>query len=276
VVRYRALAGALAILAALLAAADGVQAFDQSKYPDWSGQWLRPGQPRWVPPGEQAPLTPEYQAIFEWNLKDVTAGGHGTEPSWTCLGPGMPRIMNVYEPMEIIITPGTTYILISHIHDNRRIYTDGRDWPTELEPAFKGYSIGKWIDADGDGRFHTLEVETRGMKGPRAYDTTGLPLHSDNKTVVTERLYLDKDDRMVLWNEITTIDSALTRPWTVKKRYLRNPNTRPHWLEQACSENNRHVRIGNEGYMLSADGLLMPTRKDQPPPDLRYFKPSQK
>ena len=88
------------------------------------------GQPRWVPAGEKAPLTPEYQAIMDWNTADQKAGGHGTEPSWTCIGPGMPRIMNVYEPMEIVITPATTYILISHIHDNRRIYTDGRDWPT--------------------------------------------------------------------------------------------------------------------------------------------------
>ncbi len=40
-----------------------------------------------------------------------------------------------------------------------------------------------------------------------------------------------------------------------------------------CSENNNHVEIAGEGYFLSADGLLMPTRKDQPPPDLRYFKP---
>jgi hypothetical protein len=29
--------------------------------------------------------------------------------------------------------------------------------------------------------------------------------------------------------------------------------------------------IGKENYFLSADGLLMPVRKDQPPPDLRYF-----
>jgi hypothetical protein len=28
-----------------------------------------------------------------------------------------------------------------------------------------------------------------------------------------------------------------------------------------------------EDYFLSADGLLMPTKKDQPPPDLRYFNP---
>ena len=33
-----------------------------------------------------------------------------------------------------------------------------------------------------------------------------------------------------------------------------------------------HVEIAKQGYFLSADGLLMPTRKDQAPPDLRYFK----
>ena len=37
-----------------------------------------------------------------------------------------------------------------------------------------------------------------------------------------------------------------------------------------------HVEIGKEGYFLSAEGILMPTRKDQPPPDLRYFKQMQK
>jgi hypothetical protein len=37
-----------------------------------------------------------------------------------------------------------------------------------------------------------------------------------------------------------------------------------------------HVQIGKEAYFLSADGLLMPVKKDQAPPDLRYFKPTQK
>jgi hypothetical protein len=32
-----------------------------------------------------------------------------------------------------------------------------------LEPRYLGYSIGKWLDTDGDGRYDTLEVETRGM-----------------------------------------------------------------------------------------------------------------
>jgi hypothetical protein len=47
----------------------------------------------------------------------------------------------------------------------RRIVTDGRDWPKEIEPTFLGYSIGKWIDTDNDGRYDVLEIETRGLKG---------------------------------------------------------------------------------------------------------------
>src|SRR6202040_1615338 len=128
--------------------------------------------------------------------------------------PGLPRVMNAYAPFEIIVTPNATHMLMDHIHDSRRIFTDGRDWPEEIEPSFAGYSIGKWIDEDGDGRYDVLEVETRGFKGPRSFDSTGLPLHRDNQTVVKERIYRDKADPNVLYDEITTIDHALTRPWT--------------------------------------------------------------
>jgi len=221
---------------------------------------------------DKAPLTPEYQALFEWNVADQKAGGMGTEPSWMCLPPGMPRIMNVFESMEVVITPATSFFLLSHIHDNRRVYTDGRDWPSEVEPTYAGYSIGRWIDSEGAGRYDTLEIETRYMKGPRAYDTSGLPLHSDNKTIVKERLHLDKANPNLLLDEITTIDDALTRPWTVTKSYRRERN--PIWFDNNCAENNNHVMVGKENYFLSADGLLMPAKKDQPPPDLRYFKSS--
>jgi hypothetical protein len=43
-----------------------------------------------------------------------------------------------------------------------------------------------------------------------------------------------------------------------------------------CAENNPHIQIQNDNYMLSADGLLMPARPGQAPPDLRYFKRSEK
>src|SRR5947207_10264941 len=96
----------------------GAFAFDETRYPDLKGEWRGTGGNKWPTP---APLTPEYQAIFEASLRDQAAGGQGDTPTVTCLPPGMPRQMNVYEPMEIIIAPETTYLLIEHIHDSRRI-----------------------------------------------------------------------------------------------------------------------------------------------------------
>jgi hypothetical protein len=265
----------------------GAHAFDDSKYPDWSGQWRRVAVPsgRYVGvqfdphkpggPPQQAPLTPEYQAIYEANLVDQAQGGQAGDPTYRCLSPGMPRIMGPYGEMEIVITPKTTHILIDHIHDSRRIYTDGRDFPPNMEgnPQFAGYSIGRWVDEDGDGRYDALIVETRGMKGPRTFEASGIPMHKDNQTIVRERIYLDKSNPNMLHDEITTIDHALTHPWIVTKDYRRTPTQEPvWWLESVCAENNVHVTVGDEVYFLSGDGLLMPSKKDQPPPDLRYFK----
>jgi hypothetical protein len=248
----------------------GALAFDQSKYPDLKGQWVRVGSPRWD--DDHAPLTPEYQAIYQANLKDMAAGGQGIDPTYTCLSPGMPRIMNVYDPMEVVVTPSVTHILIQHIHDTRRIFTDGRDWPKNEDPTFAGYSIGKWIDSKGDGRYDLLEVETRNLKGPRVYDSTGLPFHQDNETVIKERMYLDKADPNLLRDDITVTDHALTRPFTANKKYSRSPDPQPVWLEAQCADGNHHVLIGKENYYVSEDGYLMPVKKDQAPPDLKFFK----
>jgi len=56
-----------------------------------------------------------------------------------------------------------------------------------------------------------------------------------------------------------------------EQEYRRAQNPRPFWRESVCAENNPHVEIGGEGYMLSADGLLMPAKKNQAAPDLRDF-----
>jgi hypothetical protein len=69
---------------------------------------------------------------------------------------------------------------------------------------------------------------------------------------------------------------SLTRPWTVIKSSRREADSRPYWREVNCSENNNHVEIGKEAYMLSAEGYLMPTKKDQRAPDLKYFKQTQR
>jgi hypothetical protein len=189
----------------------------------------------------------------------------------------MPMMMNVLAPMEIVVLPEVTYILTSDVHAYvRRVFTDGREWPENIEPAFQGgLSLGKWID-DGNGRYDVLEIETRGFKGPRVYDDSGIPLHADNQSIIKERLYLDKADRNLLHDVITVSDHALTRPWAVAKSYRRNANPRPLWVESECEEGQAHVQIGKEGYFLSAEGLLMPAKKGQTPPDLRYFNQSRK
>jgi hypothetical protein len=279
--RYRSALCAAALTLAMTVPV--AKAHDESKYPNWKGQWrviLTPGvggqNVKFDPTkawgkAQGAPLTPEYQKIHEQSMEDQKNGGLGNYPSATCHPGGMPRMMSTGE-FEYVFSSDTTYILTGGEDHTRRIFTDGRDWPETIAPTYAGYSIGKWIDEDGDGKYDVLEVETRGpFKGPRAYDGTGLPLHADNMSVFKERFYLDKADPNILHNMITVIDHALTRPWTVDKTYRRNTNPRPAWREFYCIEGNVNIVIGTENYFMSADGLLMPAKKDQAPPDLRYF-----
>ena len=285
---FRRSIGCTIVMSTLLASLATAQAFDDTKYPDLSGLWravnLRVGGQAAFDPtkpwgrAQQAPLTPEYQAIHEASLADQANGGQGNWYSGSrCMPPGMPATMTVYGEMEIVVLPEVTHVLLNHNSGyHRRIYTDGRDWPKEVEPSFQGYSIGKWIDEDGDGRFDVLEVETRYFKGPRALDPTGLPTHADNQSIVRERIFFDKTDPKLLHDEITLIDNAFTRPWTVLKNYRRDPAKYPIHVEQDCAGTTANILIGKELYYLSADRLLMPTRRDQPPPDLRYFPNAQK
>ena len=174
-------------------------------------------------------------------------------------------------PFEFVFTLDTTFILFElTTQETRRIYTDGRAWPKDPVLTFAGYSLGKWLDTDSDGRFDTLEVETRHLKGPRLFDQTGIPMADDGETVIRERFFLDKENPNILHDEITTIDNALTRPWTAMKNYRRLPSV--IWMEDNCTEGNNHIVIGEQNYFVSGDGYLMPARKGQQPPDLRYFK----
>jgi hypothetical protein len=267
-------------LTATLGALSGAQAFDESKYPNWKGQWVQFGgnqELSWDPTkppgaGQQAPLTAEYQAIFEANVKRAAEGGGGVDPTARCIPGGVPRVMIAAKPMEIAITPDATYFMLEQFRTLRRVYTDGRKFPGFFEPSFTGYSIGEWRDTDGNGRYDTLLIETRGIKGPHVYDASGIPFHKDGDAVVNEKVYADRVDPNILHDEITTADHALTRPWTVTRSYRRNPvGTQPEWNEFTCFEDGTHVQIGDQNYKVSPEGFLMPVRQGQKPPDLKYF-----
>jgi hypothetical protein len=195
-------------------------AFDDSKYPDWSGQWTRPSGvgTQWdqtKPSGlaQHAPMTPEYQARLEASIADQARGGQGEDSRVSCITAGMPRIMTGTRPFELVVLPAVTYV----------------------------YG-----------------------------ENSGMRLHDDNASIIKERFFLDKANSDLLRIEITSIDHALTQPWTVLKTFRRERKVM--WAEYDCAESNNHVVVGKEYYFLSGDGYLMPTREDQPPPDRRYFK----
>ena len=268
---------ALALAATLGLTCNTASAHDESKYPDFSGQWFRTygGNPRYDPTKplrkQEAPLTAEYQARFEASMKDQDEGGQGLDRGYTCLPQGMPRQMSGVSPFEFLFTPNITYMLFQRTEfPPRRIYTDGRAWPQTEETWFTGYSIGKWLDTDNDGRYDTLEVETRHLRGPRVWDQSGMPMGDDNNTVIKERISIDKSDPGLLRVEMTTTDSSLTRPWSVIKTFKRQATV--WWTEDNCPEGQAHVTIGKEVYFSSGDGTIMPMKKGQPAPDLKYFK----
>ncbi len=277
---YRRIFEAAAVVAFLTATASATQA-QTKQYPDWRGEWTAvsprmPGQQLRFDPskpygkGQEAPLTEEYQKIWEDNLAEVAKGRQGIFLYHaSCYPAGMPSMMSV-GTHEFVVTPDTTYILGAD--DMRRVFTDGRPWPEDLEPSYQGFSMGHWIDEGDTGTYNVLEVDTRGpFKGPRAYDASGLPLAFDNESTFKERFFLDKSNKNILHDVITVYDHALTRPWTADKTYRHGAKKYPNWTRIGCIEGNEWVTIGKEYYLLSDDGYLMPSYKGQEPPDPKYF-----
>ncbi len=282
---HRSALGLFAVATMLTVTAGGAQAQDK-KYPNWKGEWdavvpRMPGQQLRFDPTkpygrrQEAPLTEEYKKVYQENLEEQARGGQGLFLDHaSCLPAGMPTMMSIGR-FEYIITPETTYVATGS--DLRRIFTDSRPWPTDLEPTYQGFSMGNWIDEDSSGTYDVLEVETRGpFKGPRVYNSTGIPLHFDNESTFKERIFLDKRDPNILHDVITVFDHALTQPWTVDKTYRRGAKKFPNWSTISCLEGSNYVKIAKEFYLLSWDGYLMPLKKGQPPPDTRYFPKVQK
>ena len=202
---YRSALRALA-LAAALGVADA-HAFDDATYPDWAGAWRGLGggsfdttKPKGL--GQQTPLKPEFQTILDTSLADIATGGQGNDPGYRCASHGMPRVMIANVEIFFVIMPETTYVILERLSQIRRVYTDGRDWPAPLPRSSVGYSIGRWLDTAGAGRFDTLEIETRGMRGARVYDSSGAPFHPDDDTICSL-----KKRKLQIKDEITRLST---------------------------------------------------------------------
>ena len=197
--------------------------------PDLSGIW-RADTMRYnenlLPEGTQAPMLPWAAELYKHRVDT-----HGYDrPMTFCMPHGVPDAMTVAGlPFKILQTPGETVILFEEFHRYRQIHTDGRKLPVDPDPAWYGYSIGRW---EGD----TFVVETSGFKEGSWLDNSGHPHTEALRT--TERFRRINFGRMDL--DVTIDDpKAYSRPWTSDTiHFLLQPDT--ELLEHLC-ENNRDI-----------------------------------
>ncbi|HYR42373.1 MAG TPA: hypothetical protein VER98_05090 [Terriglobia bacterium] len=151
--------------------------------------------------GVEIPMLPWAKALYEERKRNLQKG----HPSERCLGHGVADFDTHQTPRRIVQSPGVIAILFESYHQYRQILVDGRPLPEPSQPAFFGYSVGRW---EGD----TLVVETNGLNDKGWLDMNGHP--QTETTRITERYRRRNFGHIDL--ELTIDDpKTYTRPWTV-------------------------------------------------------------
>ncbi len=126
--------------------------------------------------GTPMPMRPWANAVLLH--RQATKGKE--DPDANCTLPGVPRIDSVPNPFKILQSPDEVVILYEAFTTFRQVFLDGRALPEDPQPAWMGYSVGKW---DGD----SLVVDTAGFNDGTWLDNAGTP-HSE-ALHVTERFH---------------------------------------------------------------------------------------
>jgi hypothetical protein len=202
--------------------------------PDFSGIWAAPDG-RYLTDlaadGVEVSMQPWAAKLFQ---ERQTNEGKD-RPSNQCLPHSVTDFDAHFTPKKLVQTPGALIMLFEAYHSWRQIFTDGRPLPEERDPAWFGYSVGKW---EGD----TLSVETVGLNEKTWLDDRGHP-HSDALRIL-ERFRRPDFGHMRV--QVTINDpKAYTKPWTVNIPWDFVADT--ELLDWVC-ENNKdadHIRAGN-------------------------------
>jgi hypothetical protein len=175
---------------------------------------------------EDVPMQPWAEALY----KERLTGAHSwEEPDANCLPQGVPKIDAAPAPYKFIHMPTGIAILYEAFTQWRQIFTDGRALPTNPNPSWWGYSVGRW---DGD----SLVVDTTGFNGKAWIDQVGHP--TTDALRVTERFTRRNIGQMDI--QITIDDpKAYTKPWTVTESVHLVVDS--ELLEFVCNENNRDL-----------------------------------
>lgn len=194
--------------------------------PDLSGVWDKQITVNSAA-GIDLPFTAYGRARFEAAKNEI-------DPQGLCVFPGVPRIMNLPYPFQIVQLPNRIIFLYEALHNFRIIHTDGRPHPEEYVPALMGHSVGQW---EGD----TLIIQTIGLTNRTRLDDFG-NVHSEEMTVV-ER-YWRPDHGTLAFNYTLTDPRVYTEPWTVPTRYIDLAPPGFELMEYACTDFNRVVDDG--------------------------------
>ena len=187
-----------------------------------------PGSIAWhMPKGAEIPMQPWAEALF--NRRAANFGGG--RPSQRCLPHGIPDAMLYGGPMKMVQTPGLTIILFEEFNHYRQIFADGRPFPRDPEPAWFGYSVGKW---DGE----TFVVDSMGFNDQTWLDDTGHP-HTEAMHT-TERFRRRDFGHMDM--QLTIDDpKAYTKPWSVTLSFDLLPDT--EFIESICENEKDTAHI---------------------------------
>ncbi len=217
--------------------ADGGQTLTWRTMPDWSGLWTRytsggNGFDLDRPPGAStsAKLTPAAKARHDETVRMAREGRLYDDALSECGPPGYPRWLAVPFLREFIVRPEQAWLSSETVNNVRRIYTDGRDHPPELEryPLYYGDSIGFW----DDGRLIIHTNQLRASSYGRAH-----PEHSE-QTETVEIWRKAADDRILA--DVWVYDPMnLVEPWYVQFRYdlVSNPDHSLRMRYWNCTEN---------------------------------------
>lgn len=175
----------------------------------------------------QGPLTPA-AAKAESQIDSTVISKD--DPGYHCLPTGMPMVDTIPSPIKIVQSPGLFLFLMEENSVFRQIYMDGRKFPEDMEPAWLGYSWGRW---DGDA----LVVETAGLNDRTFLDASGHRHSEDLK--ITERFHRVNFGTMEL--QMTLDDpKTFTKPVTFKYNLVLLPDT--DLIEYNCSEDEKDLK----------------------------------
>jgi len=171
---------------------------------------------------EDVPIRPEAAKLFGQRVQ-----GSVRDPGVDCLPLGIPISSLVSEVHKIVQTPGLIVVLLEVDNAHRQIYMDGRKLPTDPQPSWLGYSVGKW---EGD----TLVVDTIGFNDKAWLDVLGHP-RSEAMHLV-ERYH--RRDFGHLDVEMTFDDPKMySKPFSIKVTHQLIPDS--DILEYFCAENEK-------------------------------------